>query len=65
MGPALSPYRIANRDEFLKSADELGYELIDSWDNPEFGCYIPFHADHLVREFSGLYLRQKGAAPAS
>lgn len=65
MGPALSPYRIANRDEFLKSADELGYELIDSWDNPEFGCYIPFHADHLVREFSGVYLRQKSAAPAS
>jgi putative methyltransferase (TIGR04325 family) len=65
MGPALSPYRIANRDEFLQSADDLGYELVDSWDNPEFGCYIPFHPDHCVREFSGLYLRQKTAATAS
>lgn len=65
MGPALSPYRIANRDEFLKSADELGYELIDSWDNPEFGCYIPFHPSHLVRAFSGMYLRQKNAAPTN
>lgn len=65
MGPALSPYRIANRDEFLQSADELGYELVDSWENPEFGCYIPYHPDHSVRAFSGLYLRQKSAAPAS
>ena len=65
MGPALSPYRIANRDGFLKSADELGYELIDSWDNPEFGCYIPFHPNHLVRAFSGMYLRQKSVAPTN
>ncbi len=60
MGPALAPYRVANRAEFLQSAYDLGYELVDSWDNPEFGCYIPFHPDHSVRAFSGLYLRQKG-----
>jgi putative methyltransferase (TIGR04325 family) len=65
MGPALAPYRVANRDEFLQSADDLGYELVDSWDNPEFGCYIPFHPDHSVRAFSGLYLRQKNAARSS
>ena len=65
MGPALSPYRIANQEEFLKSAYDLGYELVDSWENPEFGCYIPFHPDHLVRAFSGLYLRQKSLAPTS
>ena len=65
MGPALAPYRIANRDEFLKSADDLGYELIDNWDNPEFGCYIPYHPDHSVRAFSGMYLRQKGARQAN
>jgi putative methyltransferase (TIGR04325 family) len=65
MGPALSPYRIANQNEFLQSAYDLGYELVDSWDNPEFGCYIPFHPDHSVRAFSGLYLRQKRASPTS
>jgi putative methyltransferase (TIGR04325 family) len=65
MGPALAPYRVANREEFLQSAYDMGYELVDSWENPEFGCYIPFHPDHLVRAFSGLYLRQKTAAPAS
>lgn len=63
MGPALAPYRIANREEFLQSAYDLGYELVDSWDNPEFGCHIPFHPDRSVRAFSGLYLRQKYAAP--
>ncbi len=62
MGPALAPYRIANREEFLASAYDLGYELVDSWDNPEFGCYIPFHPDHSVRAFSGMYLRQKSAS---
>lgn len=61
----MAPYLVANRDEFLQSAYDLGYELVDSWENPEFGCYIPFHPDHLVRPFSGLYLRQKTAAPAS
>ena len=63
MGPAMAPYRIANRDEFLQSAYGLGYELVDSWENPEFGCYIPFHPDHSVRAFSGMYLRQKSVAP--
>ncbi len=61
MGPALAPYRIANREEFLQSAYEMNYELVDSWENPEFGCYIPFHPDHSVRAFSGMYLRQKSA----
>ncbi len=62
MGPALAPYRIANREEFLQSMDDLGYELVAAWENPEFGCYIPFHPDHSVRAFSGMYLRQKQPA---
>ena len=62
MGPALAPYRIANREEFLQSAYDLNYELVDEWENPEFGCYIPFHPDHSVRAFSGMYLRQKSAS---
>ncbi len=59
MGPALAPYRIANREEFLQSMSDLNYELVDSWENPEFGCYIPFYPDHSVRAFSGMYLHQK------
>jgi putative methyltransferase (TIGR04325 family) len=59
MGPALAPYRITNREEFLQSMANLDYELMDSWENPEFGCYIPFHPDHSVRAFSGMYLRQR------
>jgi putative methyltransferase (TIGR04325 family) len=61
MGPALAPYRIANRDEFLQSMTDLNYELVDSWENPEFGSYIPFYPDHSVRAFSGMYLRQKSS----
>ncbi len=61
MGPALAPYRIADRKEFLRSMAELNYEMIDSWENPEFGCYIPLYPDHSVKAFSGMYLRQKSA----
>lgn len=57
MGPAMSPYRIANREDFLRSLDALGYKLIDEWENPELGCIIPFHPVHSVRAFSGMYLR--------
>ncbi|HWF66319.1 MAG TPA: methyltransferase, TIGR04325 family [Acidobacteriaceae bacterium] len=59
MGPALAPYRIANREEFLQSLADLNYEVIESWENPEFGCSIPFYPDHSLRAFSGMYLRQK------
>jgi len=62
MGPALAPYRIANREEFLQSMADLDYELVDSWENPEFGCYIPFYPDQSLRAFSGMYLRQKSAS---
>lgn len=59
MGPALAPYRIANREEFLQSMFDLNYDLVDSWENPDFGCYIPFYPDHSVKAFGGMYLRQK------
>lgn len=59
MGPALCPYRVANREEFLQSMDALGYEVVHSWEDAEFGCYIPFYPDHSVRAYSGMYLRQR------
>ncbi len=61
MGPALCPYRIANEEEFLQSAYEMNYELVHRWESAEFGCYIPFHPDHCVHAFSGMYLRQKSS----
>jgi putative methyltransferase (TIGR04325 family) len=59
MGPALCPYRIFNRLQFVESITVLGYELKDSWSNPDLGCYIPYHADRFLSAFSGLYFRAK------
>lgn len=64
MGPALSPYRIANREEFLQSLAALDYEPVASWENLEFGCSIPFHPAHSIPAFSGMYLRHKSVDPA-
>ena len=59
MGPALTPYRIQNRKEFIDSITGLGYELVDAWESGDFACYIPGYPDHSVKAFSGLYFRQR------
>ncbi len=60
MGPALCAYRVFNRQAFIASIVQCGYELVDSWSNPDLGCYIPFHPEKTVRAFSGLYFRRNG-----
>jgi putative methyltransferase (TIGR04325 family) len=59
MGPAICPYRVQNQEEFLRSMEALGYEQVAGWEDPAFGCYIPYYPDHSVRAFSGMYLKQK------
>jgi putative methyltransferase (TIGR04325 family) len=59
MGPALTPYRVQNRKEFVDSMAALGYELVESWESGDFACYIPGYPDHSVKAFSGLYFRQR------
>lgn len=57
MGPATSPYQVFQHADFVASLEQLGYELIDGWDTPDFACYIPFHPDQTVRAFRGFYFR--------
>jgi putative methyltransferase (TIGR04325 family) len=59
MGPAIAPYRIFNRAEFVTSLAPLGYELVDSWKNPELSCFIPFHPDESVSAYEGFYFRKR------
>lgn len=58
MGPALSPYKVVNRFNFIASIESLGYRLIDTWKNPDLTCYIPFNPDHCVKAFDGLYFQR-------
>jgi putative methyltransferase (TIGR04325 family) len=57
LGPAVCPYWIFNRTKFIESVRDLGYELVDSWANEELSCHIPFHEDHDVPKYSGVYFR--------
>lgn len=59
LGMAVCPYRVLNRAEFIRSLEAVGYTVEDSWENPEFSCYVPFHADRAVRAYSGMYCRLK------
>jgi len=57
IGSAFCPYQIFNRDEFISSVCALGYVLIDSWENAEKSCLIPFHPEHSLDHYCGLYFR--------
>jgi putative methyltransferase (TIGR04325 family) len=59
MGPAFCPYKIMNRTAVVQSILDCGYELINSWSNPDLSCYIPFHPERTVRAYTGMYFRRK------
>lgn len=58
------PYKIQNKTEFLASLNDLGYELIDSWEIDRT-CRVPFHPECFVDAYHGFYLRQKSISKAS
>jgi hypothetical protein len=64
IGPAITAYQIWNRLEFIKHFEDCGYELIDFWATPEFGCSIPFHLERKVDSLSGVYLKRAGTKAA-
>jgi len=60
IGVSFCPYHLFNRRAFLEPLERLGYELVDSWENAEQSCQIPFSVQR-VDAYSGLYLRHKEA----
>lgn len=62
MGTGFMPYRIPQRGQFVASLEALGYELVDSWQNPERQCVIPLHEEHAVEGYSGFYFRLRERA---
>jgi putative methyltransferase (TIGR04325 family) len=54
-GPAVSPHRVYNESEFIGYFTGAGYELKDRWVVPELDCYVPFHPERCVPEFTGFY----------
>lgn len=64
VGTAFCPYRITAVVEFLKSIEELGYTLVDSWENPDKKCRIPFFPDHSLDQYHGFLFTRPNHNPA-
>lgn len=58
VGTAFCPYRVTAIGEFLKSFDALGYAMVDSWENPDKKCEIPFHPEHSLERYHGFHFRR-------
>jgi putative methyltransferase (TIGR04325 family) len=58
VGTAFCPYRITAAGEFLRSFEELGYALVDTWENPEKRCEIPFHPEFSLDRYYGFFFRR-------
>lgn len=50
-------YTIFNRAELIKSLKQVGYSLVDSWENPGHHCLLLRDPEHSVEAFSGFYFR--------
>ncbi len=55
----VSPYRIFNRQRFIAELESCGYKLVDSWQDAEHSCWIPFYPEYSVDSYSGLYFRRE------
>jgi putative methyltransferase (TIGR04325 family) len=60
VGTAFCPYRIFSAASVLSAYEAIGYTLVDTWENPEKKCAIPFHADHSLDRYHGFYFRRGG-----
>jgi putative methyltransferase (TIGR04325 family) len=56
-GSVFYPQHVFNRQQFLGSIDELGYELVDDWEDHVDTCVVPFHPEQSIPSYRGLYLR--------
>ena len=55
-----TPYHIFNKAEFIQHFINLGYELVDMWDDPFDSITLPFHRDIDIH-FCGFYFRLRTA----
>jgi putative methyltransferase (TIGR04325 family) len=65
IGVTFCPYRVFSRCAFVETLDQLGYEVVDSWENAELSMRIPFDSSHVVTAYSGLYLRLREPTAAA
>ncbi|MEO6239497.1 MAG: methyltransferase, TIGR04325 family [Vicinamibacterales bacterium] len=55
---SFNPYRVFNRTEFVRSFAAVGYQLVDSWDDNQRSCLLPYAPERSVPHYTGLCLRR-------
>lgn len=58
IGTTFCPYRIFDKNEFIKSITSKGYELVDIWENAEKSLTLPFHPEKDLNCYYGLYFKK-------
>jgi putative methyltransferase (TIGR04325 family) len=56
-GKVFYPQYIFNREQFINSLTNIGYKLVDIWEDRVDFCIIPFHSEYSVPVYSGLYFK--------
>jgi putative methyltransferase (TIGR04325 family) len=64
IGVSICPYRIANHDDIPRQMMAIGYELVDSWDDPVRRTEIPFVTSPAAIAYSGFAFRLANHAHA-
>jgi putative methyltransferase (TIGR04325 family) len=59
MGPALCPYHLFNRTQFMAGFEALGYELVDEWATRDLSLRIPYFPEYSISAYTGFYWRRR------
>jgi len=57
IGTAFCPYRIQRMQTFFSELEQLGYRVLDIWENPDTECWIAFEPKYSLDHYSGAALR--------
>jgi len=57
IGTAFCPYRIQHAKTFFAELEALGYEVLDTWENPDKSCWIAFEPEYSLDRYYGAALR--------
>ena len=57
IGSAFCPYRIQQTKAFFAELEALGYEALDTWENPDKSCWIAFEPEYSLDRYYGAALR--------
>jgi putative methyltransferase (TIGR04325 family) len=58
-GPAVTPNRLFNEQQFLDYFSAHGYRLRERWDVQDLDIIIPFHPERFIKQFAGFVFERR------